>query len=444
LIVSVLNSFSPLFSQEKEQNGEESRDRSPIRSDSSPQIIEVNPPSRQDETSSGHHRQDGNDSSPALGQRAPDIRLGGFHSQEGPRSDSAPFTPPLASGGSSSSLPPGRPPSLSDLNGGRKSRDDEICIVAEKEGNRSVAAGAGRTGSGGQSEQHSLNRLHNGSLDGLERPGSGQQQPSILLHHHSSGSSHHARNSSPAVASTASNGPSKSDSPSIVKHIPPPQPQHGLSSSSSSYYGRSPHLGSDPYSRVAAGLPPSSYPLTSHHYAAPGVAAGLHDPRSLSAMMPHHAMLGASAGLARPPFDYAGMDPFRDPYRLDLLGRDPLREARERELLRLSNPLSSLMNSELERAKAMSSFAVAGYPPLSAAAAAGYPGYPSSTTLGHKLVGPPHPHHLSGLYAAGAAVPPTLGLTGPHPGLAAAHHLGLNGVPGSATAAPYGKDPMRR
>jgi hypothetical protein len=152
-------------------------------------------------------------------------------------------------------------------------------------------------------------------------------------------------------------------------------------------------------------------------------------------MLPHPAMLG------RAPFDYPGLDPFRDPYRLDLLTRDPLREAREREFLRL-NPLSSLMNSELERAKAMSSF---GYP----VGLSGYPGYPASSLPAHKL--PPPPHHLSSLYGhtTAAAVPPSLGgLT--HPGLTAAHHLGLNGVPGSAAAAaaaaagPYGKDPLRR
>ena len=455
--------------QEKDRNGEESRDRSPIRSDSSPQIIEVNPPPpRQDEGPLIANHQDGG-TTPLLSSTRPPSALadsssssvpsamGGlppssqqrptaaaFRVQEGPRSDSTPFTPPLATSGISGTPSAShRPPSHnSDLNGS-KSRDDEICIVGEKEGNRSLssAGGGGRTSA--QSE-HSISRLHNGSL---ESPGS-SSGPS-LLHHHNN----HHRNSSPAVVGggkaspAANNGPAKSDSPSIVKHIPPPAQQqhpHGLSPSSSSYYGRSPHLGPDPYSRVAAGLPPSSYPLTSHHYAAP--TAGLADPRSL-AMLPHHAMLSAS-GLGRPPFDYAGLDPFRDPY---LMARDPLREAREREFLRL-NPLSSLMNSELERAKAMSSF---GYPP--GLSAAGYPGYPATTMAAHKM--PPHPHHLSGLYAhsamhsAAGAVPPSMGVLSAahhHPGLsaAAAHHLGLNGVPGSAAAAaaavPYGKDPLRR
>ena len=55
------------------------------------------------------------------------------------------------------------------------------------------------------------------------------------------------------------------------------------------------------------------------------------------------------SALAQPhdPFAAYGIDPFRDPY--SMLGRDLLREARERELMRL-NPLGSLVNSELERA----------------------------------------------------------------------------------------------
>ena len=116
---------------------------------------------------------------------------------------------------------------------------------------------------------------------------------------------------------------------------------------------------------------------------------------------------------------------------MDLLGRDPLREARERELMRL-NPLGSLVNSELERAKALG---LAGYPSLPT----GYPGYPTATTLAaaslaHKMV----PPHLSSLYSSPSMAP---GLGFPHPGLS--HAMGLNGVPGSNPQF-NGKDPLRR
>merc|ERR1719461_2722406 len=137
---------------------------------------------------------------------------------------------------------------------------------------------------------------------------------------------------------------------------------HGHPPTSYLYPGAQPRPGQPP------GPPPASTPS--------------HDPRSL-AMFPH--MMGQSlrppnpldpyAAAAAAAVSYPGLDPYRDPFRLDLLGRDPLREARERELMRLGSLGSLGTTMELERAKALS-LSSAGYPSLAGAA---YPGYPATT-----------------------------------------------------------------
>ena len=257
-------------------------------------------------------------------------------------------------------------PSAPAANGGGGRTDDEICIVAEKEGR----GGGGRTSA---NSDHSIHRIN-----GLEdRPLSRQ---SII---------HPGHRNSPA-----GNGPHKADSPAVKAPLPP-------SSLPGGYYPRS-HLlppASDPFGR--------GYGLPAHHHQ---MSAALQDPRTMSMLSYHMA-----AGARPPPSPFEMMDPFRDPYRLDLF-RDPVREARERELLRLG---------ELDRAKVMS-------------LAAGYqlpPGYYPPTTLTHKMV----PPHLSMAYGGGA-VPPSLGL----PPLGLGHPLGLNGAPGGPGAPQYGKDPLRR
>ena len=164
-----------------------------------------------------------------------------------------------------------------------------------------------------------------------------------------------------------------------------------------------------------------------HPYAGlPGAAAGALDPRAVMS----HQMLSASIRPPNPFDPLAAVDPFRaaaDPYHraVDMFGRDPLREARERELLMLS---------EYDRAKALQ---MAGY---SSALAAGY--YPPTSLaagMHHKMAVPPH-LAASPYGSSAAGVPPTLGLPslglGPHP-------LGLNGAPPPATPT-YGKDLLRR
>ena len=262
------------LAQEKDKNGDadSSRDRSPIRSDSSPQIIEVNP------------------AKPDLVKTTEpsvlDMRVPQPHPSDPKPSDLS--KPPAGS----VALP--APPA--------NNRDDEICIVAEKEGNRS-GANSGRPVS--VNSDHSIHRI-NGLVD--DRPSSRQ---SII----------HTHRNSPVVAGSHI----KSDSAAVRSYGLPP------STLPSSYYSRS-HL-----LPAAYGLP------SAHHLAAgsAGMAAYAQDPRM--SMMSHPAML---AGV-RPanPFDpvaYGSVDPFRDPYRTMDMFRDPLREAREMELMRIS---------EMDRAK---------------------------------------------------------------------------------------------
>jgi len=292
------------------------RDRSPIRSDSSPQIIEVNPSSSADTNKQESTVLDMRMEAPAKQAAAP--------------------------------------------------KDDDIYIVAEKEGNR-PPPGGGRTSATGS--DHSIHRI-NGLVD--DRPLSRQS----ILHR-----------GSPAVNAAMSNGPK-----AAYGHLPP-------ASLPSSYYSRS-HLGalSDPFGR------PNPGGMSAHSaYGLDPRMAALQDPRTMS-MLSAHGMLGSAVGLN--PFDpMAGLsDPFRD-YRMDLF-RDPLREAHDRELLRLN---------ELDRAKALSSL---------------YPSYYPPTSL------PANMHMPMAPYSTASGMPGSLGLP-PHLG-GLGHPLGAPGGPGAY------KDPLRR
>merc|ERR1719356_861909 len=186
------------------------------------------------------------------------------------------------------SVKPGDPPGAGMLTKKEERICDDISIIAEKEGTRS---GSGRAS---VSSDHSISRINGGqSLDPV-------------------------------------NG-LKSDSPaaSVMKaghHHPP---------TSYLYPGSQPRPGQPPG-------PPTAASSSLASLAPP--ATPTHDSRSL-AMFPH--MMGQSlrppnhldpyAAAAAAAVSYPGLDPYRDPFRLDLLGRDPLREARERELMRLGS-----------------------------------------------------------------------------------------------------------
>ena len=296
---------------------------------------------------------------------------------------------------------------------------DDISIIAEKpgEGNRSGTNSV--TGRASVSSDHSITRINGGPASGHE------------------------------------NG-LKSDSPAGLK-----PPGHHSLAAGAPHPAASPYGGLYPGAQARPGQPPPPSAASSYLAAAAaghhGLAPPSHDPRTL-AMFPHMAM---SQSLRPPnPLDpysasYAALDPYRDPFRLDLLARDPLREARDRELLRLGAGAApaSLGSLELERAKAYGLGAAgAGYPGLAPPSA--YPGYPPTTfaaaqaaqaaasaSLAHshaqKMASA---HGLGSLYPSSAGLHPSLagypGAALGYPGAAA----GLNGAAGQFN----GKDPLRR
>ena len=219
-------------------------------------------------------------------------------------------------------------------------------------------------------------------------------------------------------------------------------------------------------------------PPVSSYLAHPGLAPPPADPRSLAMFSPAaHLLPGPQQhpslhrqpsaldpyGAAAAASYSAALDPYRDPFRLDLAlaqhgsrvpGVDPLREARERELLRLGAAHS--LSSELERAKAAASAAYsAPYPGM----APGYPGYPPTTLAtaaaqaaaaqasaaslaAHKMgsgLGLGSPHLAPSLYPGQASLHP-----GMYPSTLGYPPAGLNGsLPGHG-GQYNGKDPLRR
>lgn len=123
-----------------------------------------------------------------------------------------------------------------------------------------------------------------------------------------------------------------------------------------------------------------------------------------------------------------GMDPFRDPYRAMAMygSKDPLREARERELLRL-NPLGSMIMSEQDRAR----MASLGYPPVTAAPPGLFGPHSSMGMLGASGF-PPHSSAAVAAAAAAAAKSPYGLYHPPPPGFppGAGGGLGSLGPPG--------------
>ena len=286
---------------------------------------------------------------------------------------------------------------------------DDISIIAEKEGNRSGANSV--TGRASVNSDHSITRLNGLDTNGL-------------------------KSDSPAAAALKAG----------AHHLPPAMPPGG----------HQPHSYLYPGSQSRPGQPPisTSYLAGHGHPSLAPPPTPTHDPRTL-AMYPH--IMGQSLRPPNPldPYaaaaaaTYASMDPYRDPFRLDLLGRDPLREARERELMRLGAAAGPLGTSlELERAKALSlSSAGFHHPSLAAGAAAAYPGYPTSAQAAASASLAAHkmgvPSHLSSLYPSAANPAAAL-----HPSLAAAGYPSALGYPtaglNGAVPSQYGKDPLRR
>ena len=378
-------------------SAESDRDRSPIRSDSSPQIIEVGPSSKSDD-----HMVVGGRSKEDAGL---DMTTGGMR----PSSSSSSRPHPA-----SSVDKPGSRGAASSTGG-----DDEIFIVAEKEGTRPRGGVPTGPPSGPPDPMAAHHRMVNGLVD----------DPRL-----------HPRNSPAGLNGPGGIAGHKPGSiPGMPGGVPPGSALTGPSAAS--YYSRSLLGASDPYgmAAAAASLPPTSaYSLAAanHHQQMQLAAAGL-DPRT-AALMSQPLMgnvPGAGSLRAANPYDPMSMalDPFRDPYR-DLF-RDPLREARDRELM--------------DRAKMMQ-LAAGGY----SLPGYGYP--PSSVSAGHphqKYVGVPSvsssvmPSAL-GLHGLMGGLPPTHptppGLASHHSAAAAAAALGHHPSLSSLNGAGGYKDPTRR
>jgi len=269
-----------------------------------------------------------------------------------------------------------------------KRDDGEVTVISEKDGHTTIAHNAtpnGRISAGGE-------RSPSLKSQPQRTPSTGNVRPPT------------APGSRPPPSTTASPSLASSLAAAAAGHVPPPP-----------------------------GFPGASTPA--------GLSS-LHDPRSSF----YAASLMAAASGAVPSFSGApppalppsslyppgAVDPLRDPYRaLSLYGaaaavagaaKDPLREARERELLRL-NPLSSMIAGEQERAR----LAAMAYPPSTSTAAL-FPPPPGSLPVaapGFPKVGAGTAP--LGLYSPAGAVTPGL-LPGPPPA--------VNGHPPSAGAAP--------
>ena len=177
-------------------------------------------------------------------------------------------------------------------------------------------------------------------------------------------------------------------------------------------------LGANPYGLLPP--PPPGFPGLGVYSGALGAAARPGLPPGLPPPPPTPGLPGAASipGAAPVP----GLDPFRDPYlaaaaaAAGLQGaaanpylKDPLREVREREMMRLANPLGSMM--EQERARLASAYPPGFFPPPgvhgAAAASAAAASIYGLTASASKL---PPPGAAGSLYPGGFPPPQIPGL----------------------------------
>ncbi|XP_059090411.1 autism susceptibility gene 2 protein-like isoform X2 [Tigriopus californicus] len=295
----------------------------------------------------------------------------------------------------------------------REDSSSEITVVSEKEGNTTIAH------NGGRSSVHE----RSSSVSSLKRGHSPVVNNSAI--------SSKERLSNPPSRSGSDHRSATASLPPVSRglHLPPPPPPPGAVSHGMLF----PNMNS----AVSMADPRSLYANLM-------ASVGSHIPVSHASSLFSLAGGGHGGMLPLP----GGMDPFRDPYRAMAMygSKDPLREARERELLRM-NPLGSMIMSEQDRARMVSM----GYPPVTAAPPGLFGPHSSMGMLGASGF-PPHSSAAVAAAAAAAAKSPYgmyhppppgfppgaggggLGSLGP-PGMPPGMNGGLGGPPGL-----HGKD----
>jgi hypothetical protein len=312
-------------------------------------------------------------------------------------------------------------------------KNDEVTVISEREGNVTIC--------------------HNGPSSSSPVAAAGTKREL------SNGSS------SPMTAAKrpCSNPPSRSSST-----LPTSQSMLASTASRTSVYD------SSPISSMSSMSSPSMLGMPGYPFGAiPGLSTppvSVADPRT--SMYPGLGL--PSLPGAPPPTSLFGPHPgldhlFRDPYRsLSLMqggmpspaslaaaaaAKDPLREARERELMRLSNPLGSMMMGEQERARlmAMNYAAASASPHLTASSL--FPHLGMYGAAASKMYPPTHsPSGFPGLGPAPRLTPPPPSPSGPGGAASAAAMAAavaaLNGHPraplpppgGPASSSLLGKD----
>ena len=335
-----------------------------------------------------------------------------------------------------------RSTSANDLPSTVKKEDaNEITVIGEKEGLVNGRPGRSSLSNHISRDHHHSSSIHGGHLKHDNPSRHHGSTPSSLSSSAlgSSGVKQESRRplSNPSRDSNSVKPPSISQSSSLASSLAPNRSTSellALQQQAAAVSIASSIASGVPYPSIP-GLPPPGYPGGDPRAAAAlGLLPGLNHRAGAATPLPHAGGFGAP-GLFPP-----GMDHFRDPYlAAAAMGatnpylKDPLREAREREMMRL-NPLGSMIMSEHDRARMALGYPSGLYPPPAPSpAAAGLYGMSAALAAGAASKIPPHfgapgaasalgaPH--LGMYSAAAA-----GLSS-HSALAALGASGA-GIPG--------------
>ena len=316
-----------------------------------------------------------------------------------------------------------RSTSANDLSSSVKKEDNnEITVIGEKEGIPNGRAGRNSLNNhtGKDHHHHHSTSIHSGQIktDSSSR----QHSSSSLLSSASSAAGAIKQDSrrplsNPSRDTNSVKPSSLSQSTSLASSLATMQQHAAMVSAASSL------TSGIPYPSIP-GLPPPGYPPSDPRTAAAlGLFPGLNGRAGAATPLPPAAGFGAH-GLM-----HHALDPFRDPYLAAAAAasnpyfKDPLREAREREMLRM-NPLGSMIMSEHDRARMALAYPAGAFPPSA--------GHPAAAGL----YGMSAAHIAAG--AASKIPPPPAGaaLGAPHLGMYSAGLGSLAGLGAAAAGLP--------